>query len=48
MKQWIQSLHRPPCHRHMVIATILFVHCFALLHRSANHTSAECCLEFTT
>jgi len=29
----------------MVIATTLSVHCFALLHRSANQTSAECCLE---
>ena len=47
LKQWIQSSHIPPCHRHMVITTILSVHCFALLHRSANQTSAECCLEFT-
>ena len=47
MKQRIQSSHIPPCHRHMVIATILSVHCFALLHHNANQTSAECCLEFT-
>ena len=43
----IQSSHIPPCHKHMVIATILSVPCLAVLHRSANQTSAECCLEFT-
>ena len=47
MKQWIQSSHIPPCHRHLVITTLSVI-VFALLHRSANQTSAECCLEFTT
>ena len=28
MKQWIQSSHIPPCHRHIVIAATLSVHCF--------------------
>ena len=44
INQRIQSLHIPPCHRRMVIATILSVHRFALLHRSATQT--KCCLEF--
>ena len=48
MKQRIQSPHIPPCHRRMVIATILSVHCPALLHRSANQKSAKRCLELTT
>ena len=39
--------HIPPCHRHMVIATMLPGHCFAVLHRSAHQTSAESCLGFT-
>ena len=37
MMQQIQSLHVPPCHRHMVIATRLSVLCFAFRH-SANQT----------
>ena len=39
-EQRILSWHIPPCHRHMVIAATLSVHCFALLHRSANQISA--------
>ena len=38
----------PPCHRHMVIASTLSVHCFNMLHCSTNKTSAKCCLGFTT
>ena len=48
MKQRTQSAHIPPCHRHMVIATTLSVHCFAIAHCSANQTSAECCIAFIT
>ena len=48
MKQRIQGSHFSPCHRYMVVATPLIVQCFALLHCSANQTSAECGLEFTT
>ena len=48
MPQQLQSSNIPPCHRHMVITTILSGHYFALLQRSANQTSAKCCLEFTT
>ena len=47
MKQQTQGSHIPPCHRHMVIATMLPGHCFAVLHRSAHQTSAESCLGFT-
>ena len=48
MKQWKPGSHLPPHHRYMVIATTLIVQCYALLHCSANQTSAECRLEFTT
>ena len=41
-KQWsleaMQSSHRPPCHRHVVSATTLSVHCFALPCCSANQS----------
>ena len=45
IKQRIQSSHIPPCHRHMVIATTLSVHCSALLYCRANQICAEGCLE---
>ena len=37
IKQRIQSLHIPPCHRHMVIATILSsLYCLAALQRKPD------------
>ena len=38
MKQQILGSHIPPCHKHMVIATTLSVHCVALLHCTAAQT----------
>ena len=45
-EQRILSSHIPPCHTHMVIATIL-ISLFCLAALQHNQTSPECCLEVT-